>query len=52
MEKEKVAAKRLDERQKRTFTDAGINIMTIDGARKMTQTSAQEYKEQMNADKM
>ena len=35
-EKEKVLQMRNEERAKRTFTDAGINIMTVDGVRKIT----------------
>uniref|UniRef100_A0A7S3CJJ3 Uncharacterized protein n=1 Tax=Strombidium rassoulzadegani TaxID=1082188 RepID=A0A7S3CJJ3_9SPIT len=46
-----VAEKRVEERQKRTFTDTGISIMTIGGQKVFTMNNAQSFKEQMNADK-
>ncbi len=43
--------KRAEERQKKTFTDAGITIMTVKGEAKFTQNTAQDFKKIMNEDK-
>ena len=45
---EKVAHKRQEERQKRTFTDAGITIMTVNGQQQFTKNAAQDMKALMN----
>ena len=49
--KREVEVKQAIERQKKTFTDAGISIMTVKGEAKFTQNTAQEFKKIMNEDK-
>ena len=49
--KEKVAEQRAQERLKRTFTDVGITVMTVQGERSFTQNTAQDLKRIMNEEK-
>jgi len=49
--KQQVQQKRQEERQKRSFVDKGITVMTVDGERSFTINAAQIYKAEMNAQK-
>ena len=49
--KQQVQLKRQEERQKRSFVDKGITVMTVDGERSFTINAAQIYKAEMNAQK-
>ena len=49
--RQKVADKRVEERAKRTFTDAGITIMTVYGEKNITIDRANELKQTWIADK-
>lgn len=49
---EKLAHERIEDRKKRTFTQAGISVITSEGEKTLTVQNAQKFKAAINAEKL